>query len=142
MAGQRLVHLFFDAGAAGHQSDANNICEWSTDATTGFPAANSDVAADHICGGHDTGKGNVSATVLATDGSIGYVDIATARNTKLAGAPTAQQDMQDDQTGGPAPTGVTAADHAGGGSFAAGTYFYMVSAITAGASRSARPRRR
>ena len=122
----------FDAGAAGHQSDANSICEWSTDATTGFPAANTDVVNDHICGGHNTGNGSLMATVLATDGSIGYADVATARSTKLSGAPAAQQDMQDDQTGGPAPTNVAAADHATGGTFAAGTYFYMVSAITSG----------
>lgn len=117
----------FDAGASGHQTDATNICQWS--AGNGA-TPNPDVVNDHICGGHNTGGGNVAGGVLATDGSIGYVDIATARNSKLAGAPAAQQDFQDDQTGGPAPTGVTAADHATGGTFGAGTYFYVVSAVT------------
>jgi hypothetical protein len=85
----------FDAGATGHQTDANNICEWNT---TVFPSANSDVSSDHICGGHKTGAGNVALGVLATNGSIGYVDVATARNTKLTGVPAPQQDFQDYQT--------------------------------------------
>ena len=88
----------FNAGAAGHQTDASNICEWSTDATTGFPAANTDVVANHICGGHSTGSGNVALGVLATNGSIGYADVATARNTKLTGVPAPQQDFQDYRT--------------------------------------------
>jgi hypothetical protein len=85
----------FDAGASGHQTDANNICEWNTSV---FAGANTDVTAGHICGGHKTGGGNVALGTLSTDGSIGYVDVATARNTKLTGVAAPQQDFQDYQT--------------------------------------------
>jgi hypothetical protein len=87
----------FNAGGGSHQTDANSICEWNT---TVFPAANAQVTADQICGGHGTGASNVALGVDGTDGSIGYVDIATARNTKYPGVPAAQQDLQDVQTNG------------------------------------------
>ena len=85
----------FDAGAAGHQTDTNNVCEWNT---TTFPSANATVAADHICGGHSSGAGNVAKGVLATSGSIGYADIATVRTTNQAGVPQQQQNFGDYQT--------------------------------------------
>jgi hypothetical protein len=118
----------FDAGATGHQTDANNICEWNTST---FAGANTDVQNDHICGGHNTGAGNVALGVLATSGSIGYVDVATARLTKLTGVPAKQQDLQDYQTTPnlSSPSGVTATPSTTGGSLAAGTYYYEVTAI-------------
>ena len=65
-----------------------------------FPAANTDVVANHICGGHSTGSGNVALGVLATNGSIGYADVATAPGTRSCrtGSPAPQQDFQDYRT--------------------------------------------
>jgi ABC-type phosphate transport system substrate-binding protein len=80
----------FDAnlasGSGGNPAASNGICDHTT---AGHP---------NICGGNSSGAGNVAKAVLATNGSIGYADIATDRNTTLAGVPAVQATFEDVKT--------------------------------------------
>jgi ABC-type phosphate transport system substrate-binding protein len=57
---------------------------------------------DYVCGGYKSGNDGIARSVEATNGSIGYTDIANARQVTLAGVSKPQQDFELTKTASPA----------------------------------------
>jgi ABC-type phosphate transport system substrate-binding protein len=55
-------------------------------------------ATDFVCGGYKSGNDGIARSVEATDGAIGYSDIADARLVTLSGVAKPQQDFEDTKT--------------------------------------------